>query len=107
MPEVHHNEILSWEADSEGSKNNFILIFLKDLKDHLQVQKRYDLTKTILGDEVEIIEVENISSNNPIKEIFYLTLLGDLVSVYQAELLGIDPYDIKKIENLKQMLKGN
>jgi len=107
MPEVHHNEILSWEADSEGSKNNFILIFLKDLKDHLQVQKRYDLTKTILGEEVEIIEVENISSNNPIKEIFYLTLLGDLVSVYQAELLGIDPYDIKKIENLKQMLKGN
>ena len=24
MPEVHHNEILSWEADQEGSKNNFI-----------------------------------------------------------------------------------
>ncbi len=38
MPEVHHNEILSWEADSEGSKNSFILIFLKDLKDHLQVK---------------------------------------------------------------------
>ena len=107
MPEVHHNEILSWEADTESSKNSFIIIFLKDLKDHLQIKKRYDLTKTILGDEVEILEVENISSNNPIKEIFYLTLLGDLVSVYQAELLGIDPYNIKKIENLKQMLKGN
>lgn len=107
MPEVHHNEILSWEADTEGSKNSFIIIFLKDLKDHLQIKKRYDLTKTILGDEVEIVEIENISSKNPIKEIFYLTLLGDLVSVFQAELLGIDPYNIKKIEKLKQMLKGN
>ena len=107
MPEVHHNEILSWEADTEGSKNSFIIIFLKDLKDHLQTKKRYDLTKTILGNEVEIVEIENISSKNPIKEIFYLTLLGDLVSVYQAELLGIDPYNIKKIEKLKQMLKGN
>ena len=28
MPEVHHNEILSWEADQEGSKNNFVLMFL-------------------------------------------------------------------------------
>ena len=107
MPEVHHNEILSWEADTEGSKNSFIIIFLKDLKDHLQIKKRYDLTKTILGDEIEIVEIENISSKNSIKEIFYLTLLGDLVSVYQAELLGIDPYNIKKIEKLKQMLKGN
>ena len=29
MPEVHHNEILSWEADQDGSKNNFILILLR------------------------------------------------------------------------------
>ena len=107
MPEVHHNEILSWEADVEGSKNNFILIFLKDSKDHKQVKKRYELTKSILGKEVEILEVENISSDNSIKDIFYLTLIGDLVSVYQAEFLGIDPYNINKIESLKKMLKGN
>ena len=28
MPEVHHNEILSWEANKEGSKNNYQLLFL-------------------------------------------------------------------------------
>ena len=26
MPEVHHNEILSWDADVEGSKSNYVLI---------------------------------------------------------------------------------
>ena len=30
MPEVHHNEILSWDADLEGSKSSFVLFFLRD-----------------------------------------------------------------------------
>ena len=30
MPEVHHNEILSWDADVEGSKSNYVLILLRD-----------------------------------------------------------------------------
>ena len=36
MPEIHHNEILSWEADQEGSKNNFILILLRG-DDHKKI----------------------------------------------------------------------
>jgi hypothetical protein len=32
-------------------------------------------------------------------------LLGDLVSVYMAENLNIDPYDITAIEELKKLLK--
>ena len=27
MPEVHHNEILSWQADEDGTRENFIIIF--------------------------------------------------------------------------------
>ena len=26
MPEVHHNEILSWQADEDGTRENFIII---------------------------------------------------------------------------------
>ena len=32
-------------------------------------------------------------------------LSGDLVSVYMADNLDIDPYDITAIENLKKLLK--
>ena len=38
--------------------------------------------------------------------LFHLTLVGDLVSVYIADNLNIDPYDITSIEKLKKLLKG-
>ena len=106
MPEIHHNEILSWEANREESKNNFQLLFLRSSTENSQVSKRFELTKKIIGDKVNISEIENISSENIISNLFHLTLLGDLVSVYMAENLDIDPYDITAIEELKKLLKG-
>ena len=106
MPEVHHNEILSWEANKEGSKNNYQLLFLRSPKENSQISKRFELTKEIIGDKVNISEVENISSENIISNLFHLTLIGDLASVYMAKNLDIDPYDITAIENLKKLLRG-
>jgi len=105
MPEVHHNEILSWEANKEGSKNNYQLLFLRSSKENSQISKRFELTKEIIGDKVDISEIKNISSENIISNLFHLTLIGDLVSVYMAENLEIDPYDITAIEKLKKLLK--
>ena len=105
MPEIHHNEILSWEANKQDSKNNYSLIFLRSPNENSQISKRFELTKKIIGDKVEISEIENISSDNIISNLFHLTLIGDLVSVYMAENLNIDPYDITAIEELKKLLK--
>ena len=106
MPEVHHNEILSWEANKEDSKNNFHLLFLRSSKEISQISKRFELTKEIIGDKVDISEIDNISSKNIISNLFHLTLIGDLVSVHVADNLSIDPYDITSIEKLKKLLKG-
>ncbi len=106
MPEVHHNEILSWEANKEGSKNNYQLLFLRSSKENSQISKRFELTKEIIGDKVDISEIKNISSENIISNLFHLTLIGDLVSVNMANNLEIDPYDIIAIEKLKKLLKG-
>ena len=105
MPEIHHNEILSWEANKQDSKNNYHLLFLRSPNENSQISKRFELTKKIIGDKVEISEIENISSDNIISNLFHLTLIGDLVSVYMAENLNIDPYDITAIEELKKLLK--
>ena len=105
MPEIHHNEILSWEANKQDSKNNYHLLFLRSSNENSQISKRFELTKKIIGDKVEISEIENISSDNIISNLFHLTLIGDLVSVYMAENLNIDPYDITAIEELKKLLK--
>ena len=105
MPEVHHNEILSWEADEEGSKNNFILILLRG-DDHKKIDNRFEFTKELIGSKVDTIDVRNISSENLIKDLFHLVLIGDLVSVNLADHLKIDPFNIDAIENLKKKLKG-
>ena len=105
MPEVHHNEILSWEADQEGSKNNFILILLRG-NDIKKIDNRFEFTKELIGSKVDTIDVRNISSDNLIIDLFHLVLIGDLVSVDLANQLDIDPFDIEAIENLKKKLKG-
>ena len=106
MPEVHHNEILSWEANKEDSKNNYQLLFLRSTEENSQISKRFELTKEIISDKVSISEIKNISSENIISNLFHLALIGDLVSVYMAENLEINPYDITAIEDLKKLLKG-
>ena len=105
MPEIHHNEILSWEADQEGSKNNFILILLRG-DDHKKIDSRFEITKELIGSKVDILDVRNISSENLIKDLLHLVLIGDLVSVELANQLKIDPFNIDAIENLKKKLKG-
>ena len=105
MPEIHHNEILSWEADQEGSKNNFILILLRG-NDHKKIDNRFEITKELIGSKVDILDVRNISSENLIKDLLHLVVIGDLVSVELANQLKIDPFNIDAIENLKKKLKG-
>ena len=39
LPEIHHNEILSWDADIDGSKNNYIVILIRDRNEHVQISK--------------------------------------------------------------------
>ena len=105
MPEVHHNEILSWEADQEGSKNNFILVLIRG-DDYKKIDNRFEFTKELIGSKVDTIDVRNISSDNLIIDLFHLVLIGDLVSVNIADQLKIDPFNIDAIENLKKKLKG-
>jgi len=105
MPEVHHNEILSWEADQEGSKNNFTLILLRG-NDHKKIDDRFEFTKELIGSKVDTIDVRNISSGNLIIDLFHLVLIGDLVSINLADQLNIDPFNIDVIEILKKKLKG-
>ena len=56
IPEVHHNEILSWDADLEGTKSNFVLILLRDDQENPQIVKRFNLTNELLQEKVQIFK---------------------------------------------------
>ena len=106
MPEVHHNEILSWDADVEGSKSNYVLILLRDNSENSQIAKRFDLTQKLLGEKVEIINIESKSKPTTLFKLMELVLLGDLFSISLADELNMIPEDIEGIENLKKLLEN-
>ena len=106
IPEVHHNEILSWDADVEGSKSNYVLILLRDNSENSQIAKRFDLTQKLLGEKVEIFNIEPKSQSTTLFKLMELVLLGDLFSISLADELNMIPEDIEGIENLKKLLEG-
>jgi glucose/mannose-6-phosphate isomerase len=106
LPEVHHNEILSWDADTDGSKKNYIVIFIRDKNEHVQISKRFEFTKELIGEKVNIVEVNLNNQESTLKTLLELVLLGDLVSLNLANKLTIDPENIDTIENLKKLLGG-
>ena len=105
MPEVHHNEILSWDADIEGSKSNYVLILLRDNSENSQIAKRFDLTHKLLSEKVVIFNIEPKSQSTTLIILMELVLLGDLFSISLADELNMIPEDIEGIENLKKLLE--
>ena len=104
LPEIHHNEILSWDADKDGSKKNYVVIFIRDQNEHVQIRKRFELTKDLIGEKVDITEVNLPNQESTLKTLLELVLLGDLVSLNLAVKLTVDPNDIETIEKLKKLL---
>ena len=62
------------------------------------------LTKDLIGEKVEITEVNLPNQESTLKTLLELVLLGDLVSLNLAAKLTVDPNNIDAIEKLKKLL---
>ena len=60
----------------------------------------------LIGEKVNIVEVNLNDQESTLKTLLELVLLGDLVSLNLANRLTIDPENIDIIENLKKLLGG-
>lgn len=103
LPEMNHNEIVGFEAPGQ-LLNNLEIIILRDQADHPRVQKRMEISKTIMGKAVSGITEVHSRGNTTLARTFSLTYIGDYVSVYLATLYGIDPTPVNMIDLLKRKL---
>ncbi|HKI84534.1 MAG TPA: bifunctional phosphoglucose/phosphomannose isomerase [Candidatus Krumholzibacteria bacterium] len=103
LPELNHNEIVGWEVPTRVRAESFV-IALRDRADHPRVQRRFTLTKSVLGARVP--QWENVESvgNSPIARAMSLVLFGDYLSVYLAQAGGIEATPVSAIDLLKQKL---
>jgi glucose/mannose-6-phosphate isomerase len=103
LPEINHNEIVGWEFDQE-TRYNFIVIFLENEMPHPRIQKRIELSKTIIKARgVEVVDIYS-AGETILEKVFSLIILGDWVSYYLALCYKKDPVEIRHIDFLKSEL---
>lgn len=103
FPELNHNEIVGFEKP-EDILQKLEIVILRDKEDHPRVQKRMEISKTIIKDIVSGISEIHSTGNSTLSRVFSLTYTGDYVSVYLAALYGVDPTPVKMIDFLKKKL---
>ncbi len=100
FPELTHNEIVGWEFPPDI---HTVVLLLRDIKEDYNVAQHINTTKKLFNAN-ELIEIIT-EGEDLLERIFYLIYLGDFTSFYLAILKGIDPYEIKSIDKLKEELK--
>ncbi|HJM17204.1 MAG TPA: bifunctional phosphoglucose/phosphomannose isomerase [Candidatus Poseidoniia archaeon] len=101
IPEMNHNEIVGWTLPN----NKMSVILIRDNNEKAQIKNRFEATKNVAWNEVEIVECV-AEGKTPLTRIMSMIILGDLVSIELAKLNNIDPTPVEVIENLKNELGG-
>lgn len=100
FPELSHNEMVGFT----NPQGNFYALMFEDENDHIQIKKRFQITKSLYeqkGLEAEIIPV---IGNSYLEKILNIFILGDWISYYLALEYGQDPTPVDMVEDLKKML---
>jgi len=102
FPELNHNELVGWVFPKEHVKKSKAILLRSDF-DHNQNQKRMDISKSIIEEKAEVIEL-NGKGESFIQQLYYFIHLIDWISFYLAEENQIDPFPVKSIDFLKNKL---
>jgi len=104
IPEMNHNEIVGLGRPQKFNRD-ILVIFLHDPETNPRNLKREKIMKEIIQDDLKNIIDIHPKGGNRIERMFWTIMLGDFISYYLAEMTGVDPLPVKRIEYLKKRLK--
>lgn len=103
FPELNHNEIVGFDAPADLLKR-MVVVMLRDPEDHPRVQKRMQITRSIIENKVKkVIEIES-QGQSFLAKFYSLAYIGDYASFYLALEYGINPTPVETIDYLKAEL---
>ncbi len=103
-PELNHNEIVGYGQHGDVTRQLFTLIELRHDFEHPQVKRRFEITRELIRETLnDIIEVK-AQGETELAQLFDLTYIGSLASVYMALEAGVDPGPVDVIWELKNAL---
>lgn len=101
LPEMDHNEIVFWAADSKSQ--GFSAVFLDHGLADKRMGRRLEATRKMICDRTRA-HVVGALGVSPLAQAMSLIAVGDYVSIYSAVLKGEDPSTTVPIESLKAIL---
>jgi glucose/mannose-6-phosphate isomerase len=104
LPEMDHNEIVGWQ-ENEGLLRHCRAVFLTGSHEHPRVARRIEITAELIGRVAGGIDIVRAPAGSPLEELLGLLLLGDFVSLYAAEVHGVEPVPVERISLLKAALQ--
>jgi len=106
LPEMDHNEIVGWNVLSELTKERFVLVLLRTADDHERVDLRFEITRSLVGDEfADVVEVPAKGATT-MARLFSLIMLTQLAAIYLGLAYGVDPGPVDVIQRLKGELSN-
>lgn len=99
FPEIDHNELLAYA----NPRLPFHVMILHDEDDYRRIKDRMKLTKKLISRTAHVTEIR-LSGKGRLAKIVSSIFLGDLISFYLAESMGVDPTDISLVEDFKKQL---
>ena len=119
MPEMNHNEMISFSAGGGSASGgdatrsaaplsrHFYFIFLKDRDDHPQIMKRMDVMRRIFTKRGFRSEVVSLIGKNAWEKIFSSIMLADWTSYYTGRQYNAEPEAVAMIEEFKKLVQSD
>ena len=104
LPELDHNEIVSWTSLSELTRARVGIVSLRDRDEAPGVTARFRHTAEITGRDVAWVGEVWSQGDSALERMLSLAAMGDLVSLELARSAGVDPVPVDATENLKRKL---
>ncbi len=96
IPEMNHNELVGWRDKDAGRS----VVLLRNETDFERTQMRMEINKQVIRKYSSITEVWS-KGKSYFEKVFYLVHLTDWVTVFLADLHGVDATEVKVIDHLK------
>ena len=96
IPEMNHNELVGWRDKDAGRS----VVLLRNETDFERTQMRMEINKQVIRKYSSITEIWS-KGKSYFEKVFYLVHLTDWVTVFLADLHGVDATEVKVIDHLK------
>lgn len=100
FPEMNHNELVGWREKNE----NLAVIFFRDNEEYSRNNTRFEICKEVISKYTSTLIEIYTKGNSDIEKAIYLIHLGDWISMFLADIKGIDATEVKIIDHLKSEL---